>query len=148
MLYGLARSKDVILVALCLSQVTKINFPLISSIASKSGSIHEQGRIQGALFALNALANALGPMLLEIVYIRSKDGHGLLGPGSMFLCASFLYAIGTLLVTFVPATESDCASPESEAEMLVGSEILGEVQPGDRNTSLREPLLDDSIHSM
>jgi MFS transporter, DHA1 family, tetracycline resistance protein len=148
LLYGLARSKNVILMALCLSQVTKMNFPLISSIASKSASVNEQGRVQGALFALNALANAVGPMLLEIVYDRSKSGHSFLGPGSMFLCASFLYAIGTVLVTFLPVTEADGATlPEAAGETLLGQDVCADGQPPESNASLREPLLDGSSDS-
>ena len=138
-LYGLAKSKNVILAALILSQLTKVGFPLLSSFASKSASVHEQGRVQGALFALNALANAVGPMLLEIVYDLTKNSHTYLGPGTMFLCASFLYAVGTVLVSFVPVD----ASSSTVSEVVSGGEDE-EICPGrghEANNSMVESLL-------
>ncbi|CAB9507854.1 Hippocampus abundant transcript 1 protein [Seminavis robusta] len=153
LLYGLAKTKNTILVALCLSQLTKVSFPLLSAYASKSASVNEQGRVQGALFALNALANAVGPMILEFVYDHSKNGHSLFGPGSMFVCASGIYAMGTIMVTFLPkgGDEEDVgnrALPEV-VDMRVGTEICGGEDDMDQDDtqSLREPLLDRSNDS-
>ena len=135
-LYGLAKTKNVILAALCLSQLTKMGFPILSSFASKGASVHEQGRVQGALFALNALANAAGPVLLETVYNHTKNSHEYFGPGTMFLCASFLYAVGTVLVSFVhveTATSTTSSDGEDEETCL---------QRGHAATnSMEEPLL-------
>lgn len=114
-LYGLAKSKNVILGALCLSQLTKVGFPIIASFASKGASVHEQGRVQGAMFALNALANAVGPMILEIVYNHTKNSHNYyFGPGTMFLCASFLYGVGTVLVAFVQVESTTAVATRDE----------------------------------
>ena len=99
-LYGSARTKTPIYAALILSQLTKINIPLLSSLASKEVDAHEQGRVQGALFAINAIGNAIGPVLVEFIYHHRSTTK--LGPGSMFIYASILYAIGTIVVSFVP----------------------------------------------
>lgn len=110
LLYGLAKSKVTIYVALCLSQLTRANFPLISSIASNHVSENEQGRMQGALFALSALANAIGPLLLEVIYDHTKDGK-CLGPGTMFVFASLLYFVGTIIVSVIPRDKATGSSP-------------------------------------
>jgi Na+/melibiose symporter-like transporter len=106
-LYGAARSKPTIYVALVVSQLTKTNFPLLSSLASKDVSVHEQGRVQTALFATNAIANAIGPLALEFVYHFTKHWKGRLGgPGFMFIFAAGLYAIGAVVVSLIPVKHS------------------------------------------
>ncbi|KAI2493316.1 major facilitator superfamily-like protein [Fragilaria crotonensis] len=85
-----------IFVALCLSQLTKTNFPILSSLASTHATEYQQGSIQGALFALSALANAIGPIILQLVYKATADG-------TMFVAASALYLIGTMVVAFIPS---------------------------------------------
>ena len=92
LIYGLAQTKFLIYVALSLSQLTKTNFPILSSLASAHATDYQQGSIQGALFALSALANAIGPMCLQLF---SSNGQ-------MFVVASGLYLIGTLVVSFLP----------------------------------------------
>lgn len=111
--YGLARGKSLIYVAFCLSQFTKTNFPLVSSIASNNVSENEQGRMQGALFAVSALANAIGPVTLEAVYHCTKDGNGLLGPGTMWIVASFLYGVGTVIVCLIPTDKTKTTNATS-----------------------------------
>jgi DHA1 family tetracycline resistance protein-like MFS transporter len=98
-LYGLARNKKVIYVALSFSQLTKLNYPILSSFASKGVSEAAQGQVQGALFALNALGAAIGPLTMQFIYVHTK---GTLGPGTMFLFASSLYFMGAIFVSFIP----------------------------------------------
>lgn len=100
-LYGVARNKTTIFWALLLSQLTKLNYPILSSVASKDAATTEQGRIQGALFAVSSIGYALGPLSMEFVYTRTKDNPRL-GPGFMFVYAAGLYAIGTVVVAFIP----------------------------------------------
>lgn len=128
--YGLATSKALIYVAFSLSQFTKTNFPLVSSIASNNVGEDEQGRMQGALFAVSSLANALGPLALEVVYNYTKDGSGLLGPGTMWIVASLLYAVGTGIVCFIPADKTKAASTIIEEENDLEERLLQE-QVGD-----------------
>ena len=99
------------------------------------------------MFALHALANAIGPMLLEIVYNHSKNGDSLLGPGSMFLVASGLYAVGTFLVCFLPKIDITNGTAPPSTETLAAVEICaGEQRDVDvaRINSLQQPLLDGS----
>jgi MFS family permease len=110
-LYGAARDKATITVALSFSQITKLNYPILSSLASKAVDTDEQGQVQGALLATNALAGALGPVCMNYIYKQTKNTH--LGPGTMFLLASFLYFLGTLCVAMISMANS-LGSPTSE----------------------------------
>eukprot|EP00531_Pseudo-nitzschia_arenysensis_P009591 CAMPEP_0116126244 /NCGR_PEP_ID=MMETSP0329-20121206/6232_1 /TAXON_ID=697910 /ORGANISM="Pseudo-nitzschia arenysensis, Strain B593" /LENGTH=701 /DNA_ID=CAMNT_0003620321 /DNA_START=78 /DNA_END=2179 /DNA_ORIENTATION=- len=107
-LYGVASTKTEITAALGLSQLTKLSYPLLSSLASQQVGLDEQGRVQGALLALNALAGALGPVSMNWVYEKTKDGtHKPFGPGTMFLLSSGLYFLGTIVVSQIPSDESN-----------------------------------------
>jgi hypothetical protein len=121
-----------IYVALIASQLTKLNAPVLSSLASKDAGKEEQGRIQGALSALGSIAFSVGPLSMEFIYHRTKNkAH--FGPGFMFYFAAGLYAIGTCLIIMVPANfqrdGNNDATTRSDANRLV--------EPG----SLEEPLL-------
>lgn len=138
--YGLARNKAAIYVALSFSQLTKLNYPVLSSIASSQVLPSKQGQIQGALFALNALAGAIGPLCMNAVYDQTKDGP--LGPGAMFLLASFLYFLGTIAVYMIPASiDTRPQSTEVEDDGMREEGIM-EIACGNSNFGdLGEPLL-------
>ncbi|GAX19754.1 hypothetical protein FisN_37Lh021 [Fistulifera solaris] len=99
LMYGLARKKKSLYIAFVVSQFTKLSFPTLSSLASKHVFEYEQGRLQGALFATNAVAGALGPLAMEFIYNRTKDN---LFPGFMFVFAASLYFVGALVATIIP----------------------------------------------
>jgi len=103
LLYGLARTKSTIFVALIIAGFSQMSFPTISAIKANNVESSEQGRIQGALYSLKALASGVGPSILQFVYSKTKNYHGvLLGPGTMFLFASTLYIIGVGLTLRLP----------------------------------------------
>ena len=129
LLYGLAKSKTCIYLALILSQCTKLNLPILSSLASKDAHAHEQGRIQGALSATNSMATALGPLSMEFVYHHTKNN---LGPGFMFVYAAGLYVVGTVLVSLIPMPQS----------MSEGTDEALEAPTSDQ-ADLEEPLLEE-----
>jgi MFS family permease len=121
-LYGLAKNKRSLYAALCLSQLTKTNTPILASLASKGASLNEQGQLQGALYAVNALGGAIGPLCMQFVFERTKET---MGPGTMFIFASFLYFVGTIIVSCIPEATivedmlpfpSDDLSPYPEIE--------------------------------
>ena len=104
LLYGVAKSKRTLYLALSLSQLTKTNAPILASLASKDAGSNEQGQLQGALYAVNALGGAIGPLSMEFIYERTKDT---IGPGTMFIFASFLYFVGTMIVISIPVGKAD-----------------------------------------
>jgi DHA1 family tetracycline resistance protein-like MFS transporter len=141
-LYGMATGKYSVLLALLLAQFTKLNFPILSSIASKTASSREQGRMQGALFATNALASAFGPLSMEYVYGRTKscsNWYG--GPGTMFFFAAVLQAMGFIAVSFIPRSAgfiADEMDPDQESLLHCGEDESIIVSP---TSNLEEPLL-------
>ena len=138
--YGLATTKGAVYMALILAQYTRMNVPLLASLASKGASANEQGRIQGALFAINSVAFAVGPLSMEFVYERTKDNPHL-GPGFMFSYAAGLYFLSTVLALFIPANNHS----EEDANSGETSDV-----PAERNVQLdaledlEEPLLNNS----
>jgi DHA1 family tetracycline resistance protein-like MFS transporter len=136
-LYGMAQTKEAMIWPLLLSQLTKLNFPILASLASKDASADEQGRIQGALFAIQSIASAVGPVSMEYVYNKTENEQ----PGFMFVYAAFLYALGVVVVSFIPHK-----SPQQHgvAERLATDNELEEALLSD----LEEPLLrDDTVQS-
>lgn len=103
-MYGLARNKATIYAAVALSGITGMAFPTISAIKSNNVAVNEQGRIQGALYSLQALASGVGPVVLRFVYRQAKDTP--LGPGAMFVFAGVLY---------LGAVATACALPKERA---------------------------------
>jgi MFS transporter, DHA1 family, tetracycline resistance protein len=147
-LYGLATGKASVLVALLLAQFTKLNFPILSSIASQTVSTHEQGRIQGALFATNAIASAFGPLSMEYVYGKTKSSRQWYGgPGTMFFYAALLQVAGTITVSYIHpksarehGADNDAAAPEASSLLLRDGMGDGAVVAS-FDSDLEEPLL-------
>ena len=140
LLYGMAKCKQTIFVALIVSQITKLNFPILPSLASKQVPETMQGRIQGALSACMAIGSAAGPVSMEFVYHHTKNKTRY-GPGFMFVYAAGLYLFGTAVVTMVPRTthetEQDSGSPAQQREGSQDNDV--DCDPED--VSFRESLL-------
>jgi len=66
-LYAFAPTKKFIFAAVVVSSFTGMSFPTISAIKSNNAQESEQGRIQGALYALSSLANAVGKLQFNLV---------------------------------------------------------------------------------
>jgi DHA1 family tetracycline resistance protein-like MFS transporter len=103
-IYGLATKKYELFVAVALGSVLMMSFPTISAIKSINVTEHEQGRIQGALYSLSALASAVGPLSLRAVYVATINS-GI--PGFMFLFASLLYVVAVICAYLLPLELSD-----------------------------------------
>lgn len=65
-LYGLSRGKEMVYLAVAVSGITGMSPSVVPSMMSFNVDEHEQGRIQGIYFSLNALSNALGPISLQV----------------------------------------------------------------------------------
>jgi DHA1 family tetracycline resistance protein-like MFS transporter len=100
-MYGVADSKVTIFTAVAIASFGAMAFPTISAIKSNNVASSEQGRIQGALYSLSALASASGPVVLRWVYQYTRDG-AFLGPGSMFIAAAILDAMAVLCAYALP----------------------------------------------
>jgi hypothetical protein len=84
----------------------KVNVPRFSHAVVLVQNESEQGRIQGALYSVQALASGTGPMAMRFVYHLTKDG-AFLGPGSMFVFAGFLMLIAASCAFALPKDKAD-----------------------------------------
>ena len=110
-LYGIAQHKATIFAAFILSGLTTMAFPTISAIKANNVGPTEQGRIQGALYSVKALASGVGPAVLQAIYSRTNTtdhtdttnkSSWFLGPGTMWFVASFLFLIAVGLAITLP----------------------------------------------
>jgi DHA1 family tetracycline resistance protein-like MFS transporter len=104
-LIGLATTKRMFVFAMVLGCVMNLAFATISAIKSMNVSEQEQGRIQGALYSLQALAWDVGPLVLRAVYTATVNTTGI--PGFMFLVASMLYVVAVICAYLLPPEQSD-----------------------------------------
>jgi len=145
LIYGIAHHKSTIFVAITLASLSQMSFPTISAIKANNVKSSEQGRIQGALYSVKALASGVGPAAMQLVYSRTKSCHGvLLGPGTMFLAASGMFVIGIGIALALPNDKANTnprfggrptnqntnnaivAGGETTPTMVIDDEALGE----------------------
>lgn len=109
-MYGIAHHKSTVFVALTISGFTNMSFPTISAIKANNVRETEQGRIQGALYSVKALASGVGPALLQFVYSKTKDGlsrWSVFGPGTMFVFAAGLFLVAVGLALALPSDKAN-----------------------------------------
>ena len=131
-MYGVARNKTTIYVAVALSTLTGMAFPTISAIKANNVAVNEQGRIQGALYSLQALASGLGPVLMRFVYSLCQDDSRF-GPGTMFVFAACLYVVAVGVACALPSDQAN-ARPEEDGG---GGRGMG-FDDGNENTAIFE----------
>ena len=129
LLYGLASNKTTVCIGMIVSQLTKANFPLLSSLASRHDA-SRQGRMQGALFAVGALGQAIGPVIMKWLQTSVPSAD----PGIMFIFAAGLYFVGTVLVTCLDVF---CGS-------AAPSPVVASASQENPQQDLQQPLLGDA----
>jgi len=113
-MYGIAQNKATIYAAVALSALTGMAFPTISAIKANNVDEAEQGRIQGALYSLQALASGVGPVLLRFVYSQCKNS--VLGPGAMFVFAGGLYLVAVAVACALPKDKANARRDHEDDE--------------------------------
>lgn len=103
-MFSFANTKELIFIAIIISSFTGMSFPTISAIKSNIAEQSEQGRIQGALYALSSLARALGPAVLSATYQKTKNTNL---PGSFFLVSTFFYFIAVCCACVLPKEKTN-----------------------------------------
>lgn len=102
-LYGVARDKALVFVAMAVGTGVTMAFPTISALKANNVKDSEQGRIQGALYSVQAISSGLGPTLMRQIYGWSEDGTSILwGPGTMFLFAALFYGVAVYCASQLP----------------------------------------------
>lgn len=107
-LYGIAKERTLVYVAGSLSSLTLMSYPVQSAMQSYNCAEHEQGQIQGAFFALNSLARAVGPSLMLTIYDATDHKKGFFGPGTMFLVISFANIFALICSAMIPVGDANC----------------------------------------
>jgi DHA1 family tetracycline resistance protein-like MFS transporter len=105
-LYAYADSKKLIYIAVVVSSFTGMSFPTVSAIKANNAEEMEQGRIQGALYALCSLANAVGPAILRTAYQQTKNTAN---PGFFFLVATGFYVIAIGVSLLLPKEKANAS---------------------------------------
>lgn len=142
LLYGIAQDKSLIFVGMAMGSITNMAFPTISAIKANNVDESEQGRIQGALYSVQALASGTGPMAMRYVYHLTVDG-AFLGPGSMFVFASCLLLVAAGCAFALPKDKAD-------SRQSLNSIDYDESTTEDESTALVEtetPLLDQTMRT-
>jgi hypothetical protein len=91
----------------------------------------EQGRIQGALYSIQAVASGIGPVLMRFVANYAKDSA--FGSGSMFIFASCLQVVALFLAFALP--KDKCNSRRSD-QVKPANLLLTEIQRDLETSSL------------
>lgn len=110
-LYAFAPSKQFIFAALVVGSFGGMSFPTISAMKSNNVEEFEQGRVQGALYALSSLASAVGPILLRFAYQHTKDTTY---PGTFFLVATFFFIVATVCAWALPKDKANAITITSD----------------------------------
>ncbi|KAI2510119.1 major facilitator superfamily-like protein [Fragilaria crotonensis] len=131
-LVGIARNKLTIFISTVVASFCGMSFPTISSIKSMNVKESEQGRIQGALFSVQALAAGAGPMVLRAIYHYTKDET----PGAMFIAAAGLYLVAAGFGWALPPEKANSSARLSRRDY---EELDDEVEQG--TPDIHRPLL-------
>lgn len=113
MLYSFATTKGIIFLAVCVGSIGGISFPTISAMKANNAEEFEQGRIQGALYALSSLAAAIGPVVLRAAYEKTMTW---IYPGSFFLVASAFFVIAIFCGLALPKDKANSSRGDSPVE--------------------------------
>jgi DHA1 family tetracycline resistance protein-like MFS transporter len=131
-LVGIARNKLTIFISTVVASFCGMSFPTISSIKSMNVKESEQGRIQGALFSVQALAAGAGPMVLRAIYHYTKDDT----PGAMFIAAAGLYLVAAGFGWALPPEKANSSARLSRRDY---EELDGEAEQN--MPDIHRPLL-------
>ena len=114
-LYAFANTKGFIFFAVVVSSFTGMSFPTISAIKANNAEESEQGRIQGALYALSSLASAVGPAILRMAYQETKYTTQ---PGSFFLVATGFYIVAVACACALPKDKANARRRDNEYDEI------------------------------
>eukprot|EP00580_Thalassiosira_gravida_P007105 CAMPEP_0201639102 /NCGR_PEP_ID=MMETSP0493-20130528/18399_1 /ASSEMBLY_ACC=CAM_ASM_000838 /TAXON_ID=420259 /ORGANISM="Thalassiosira gravida, Strain GMp14c1" /LENGTH=514 /DNA_ID=CAMNT_0048112387 /DNA_START=23 /DNA_END=1567 /DNA_ORIENTATION=+ len=107
--WGLASTQWGIFAGMVASEFAGIHFPILVGMRSANVGEEEQGRVQGAFFALEAIADAVGPVLLQGIYDQTENTVRP-GPGFMFVVAALIYVFGAIAACMLPADKANVTS--------------------------------------
>eukprot|EP00562_Extubocellulus_spinifer_P035702 CAMPEP_0178690218 /NCGR_PEP_ID=MMETSP0699-20121125/5951_1 /TAXON_ID=265572 /ORGANISM="Extubocellulus spinifer, Strain CCMP396" /LENGTH=540 /DNA_ID=CAMNT_0020335327 /DNA_START=217 /DNA_END=1839 /DNA_ORIENTATION=+ len=114
-IYGIADSQSVVFVGLLVSELTSLHYPVLVALRSFNVGEDEQGHVQGAFHALASIANAVGPVLLQAIYNRTKD-LPYPGPGTMFVFGAGVFFSGCVVACTLPSKQANCQDSDTNRQ--------------------------------
>ncbi len=116
-----------IFIAAILSGLSDVGFVAISSLKSTHVSEKEQGRIQGAVYGVRALASTLGPLAYSSLYDSTWSSKTVVGQSVPFIVALALYSVTTAVASRLPLrpTERQFDFHTTSMEGPLREELLG-----------------------
>lgn len=122
--YGFATSRGPLFCGIALASLGGMAFPTFSAIKSNNVDKSEQGRVQGALYSILALASAIGPLVMR--FVESTASSVFFGPGIMFLFAACLQLIATGLSFYLPPERSNSEFISHSNKSITDVQYTGE----------------------
>jgi DHA1 family tetracycline resistance protein-like MFS transporter len=107
-MYGLARNRKELYIGVCFGALSGMAFPTISAIKANNVGSSEQGRIQGALFSIQAVSAGIGPIAMRSVDSFAKRSGS--SPGTMFFFAAFLQFVALCCACRLPKDKANSRS--------------------------------------
>jgi MFS transporter, DHA1 family, tetracycline resistance protein len=104
-LYGLAKDRQAMYTAVCIGALSGMAFPTISAIKANNVDRSEQGRIQGALYSVQAVSAGIGPMAMRVIDATAQQFQW--NAGSMFFFAAALQCIALICAYSLPKDQSN-----------------------------------------
>jgi DHA1 family tetracycline resistance protein-like MFS transporter len=124
-LYGLSTSRKTLYIGVCVGALGSMAFPTISAIKANNVDQSEQGRIQGALYSIQAAAGGIGPMAMRGVDLIAKMVG--LKSGTMFFFAAFLQFLALCCAFQLPKDKTNSKIKCSNVQQSL-NDTLEEVQ--------------------
>ena len=114
-IYGLAPTGAIFWIGVPVMALWGIATPSLQAIMTRSVSVTEQGRLQGALACLMGLASLIGPTLFTQIFAIAIGTHADWGlPGAPFLLSTLLILLAIILAwrtTRMPLPEAPSSMP-------------------------------------
>jgi Na+/melibiose symporter-like transporter len=109
-LYGQAKDRHVMYIAVCIGALSSMAFPTISAMKANIVESSERGRIQGALYSIQAVAAGIGPMTMRMIdnaipqhhHQQEEEHRSPRSEGCMFFFAAFLQCIALVGAFHLP----------------------------------------------
>jgi MFS transporter, DHA1 family, tetracycline resistance protein len=105
-MYGLAWDRQVMYIAMCIGALASMAFPTISAMKANHVEASERGRIQGALYSIQAVSAGIGPVAMRIVDATVLTTLHYRRGGSMFFFAAVLQCIAFVGAFHLPPKQA------------------------------------------
>lgn len=120
-LYGLAPTSAIFWLGIPVNALWGLASPASQTLMTKRLGPSEQGRLQGALASLMAVAGIVGPTIFTRTFAYAIDpSHDVHLPGAPFFVSALLVAAGAVVALFATSADDDTQAHPPEKERSPG----------------------------